>query len=269
LIFERKYKTIPNIAKVCSQIICSENHPDLGLAKAFQTRHKVEVDRELLKVFEIKYSPYPAAALCVLNLSKLSEGIRECAIIYENAHTEEVAAYRSSIMFAKESIFLTLFPAKERAFAAIRLLGLGNFKKQKNFPYSNDIILIESARIWVEKNKLLIDEESKSLECRNVQRFIDLYGNSKISTKAISEDYFCPSLEFNMATSNTALNFSDGNTKVTRVGSISCYPAAFADLNSPRSIFTVCLEKAPTSINYSFTFIIIIIIIIIYKVRIG
>ena len=250
LAFEKKYKQAPNIIKVCSQIICSENHQDLNLAKAYQSRHRVEVDRELVKIFERKYYPFPAAAICTIDINKLPEGMRECALIFDSTHAEEVAKYRTINRLATESIFLTYFPAHERAYAAIRILGLGNFKSLKNFPFSNDQLLLDSCRIWSEKNKIEIDDESKVLEIRNVQRLLQLYGDVKVSTKSVGDDYYCPSLEFNLRTSNSALTFSDGNTKVTRVGSISCYPAAFADLNSSRSIFTVNLDKCPQAPNW-------------------
>ena len=179
--------------------------------------------------------------------------MRECAAVFESTHAEEVSKYRTTNRMAIESLFLTLFPESERAYASIRLLGLGHFKSQKNFPFSSDPKLLESAKIWSasENNKMKIDEESKSLEVRNVNRLIKIYGNSKVSTKSVGDDYYCPSLEFNMNTSNNALAFSDGNTKATRVGSISCYPGAFSDLNNSRAIFTVLLDKAPQTYSHS------------------
>ena len=178
--------------------------------------------------------------------------MRECAAVFESTHSEEVAKFRATNRMAIESLFLTFFPESERAYASIRLLGLGNFKTQKNFPFSHDPKLVESARIWSasENNKMKIDEESKNLEVRNVNRLIKIYGNCQVSTKSVGDDYYCPSLEFNINTSNNALTFSDGNTKATRVGSISCYPAAFADLNNSRAIFTVLLDKAPQTYNH-------------------
>lgn len=253
LAFERKYKQSYDTIKVCSQIICSDNHDqhqDLSLAKAYQSRHRLEVDRELVKIFTTCYSPYPAAALCILDISRLPDGMRECAAIFESVNFEEVAKCRATNRLALESLFSTVFPEEERAHASIRLLGLGNLKAQKNFPFANMPNLLESCKLWSEKNKILIDEESKKLEIRNVSRLLQLYGNSIVSTKSVGDDYYCPSLEFNINTSNSLLTFSDGNTKVTRQGSVSCYPAAFADLNSSRSIFTVLLEKAPLSSNW-------------------
>jgi len=72
-----------------------------------------------------------------------------------------------------------------------------------------------------------------------------------VSTKSVGDDYYCPSLEFNISTSNNALTFSDGNTKAQRLGSISCYPGAFSDLNNSRAIFTVLLDKAPQTYSHS------------------
>jgi hypothetical protein len=57
-------------------------------------------------------------------------------------------------------------------------------------------------------------------------------------------------LEWDRNISNTDLTFSSDNASVERVGSVSCYPAAFALIHSERAMFKVVIDTAPKSSNW-------------------
>ena len=82
------------------------------------------------------------------------------------------------------------------------------------------------------------------------RQFLHLHGlKSPSTTNPVCVQYAFP-IEWSTENSNTHLTFSRGNTSVERIGSVSCYPAAFADLPSDRCCFTVMLEACPRGTNW-------------------
>ena len=57
-------------------------------------------------------------------------------------------------------------------------------------------------------------------------------------------------VEWDVNSSNQSLTFSNGNSTVERVGSVSCYPAVFAVLPSDRCAITVRLDDCPLGTNW-------------------
>jgi hypothetical protein len=57
-------------------------------------------------------------------------------------------------------------------------------------------------------------------------------------------------LEWDRNISNTDLTYTNDYASVERVGSVSCYPAAFALIHSERAMFKVVVDTAPKSSNW-------------------
>jgi hypothetical protein len=67
---------------------------------------------------------------------------------------------------------------------------------------------------------------------------------------SLSASSHAPVLQWDVGLSNNALEFSDQNTSCRRPGSTSCYPASFATLPGPQSVFNVVITEANSATNW-------------------
>jgi len=181
---------------------------------------------------------------------------------------------------ARRALFLALFPEpRDRPKAAARLLGGAGGPLSAAFGPRQfgaaDAALLASARLWRDDNALAVEAESGNygatrpvpalpsppltrqfyslpihLEKRLARQFLVLHGGATPATTAPCVATYQSALEWNTRASNAQLRFSRDGTAAERPGSVSCYPAAFADLPGDRCCLTVALEAAPRSTNW-------------------
>lgn len=227
-------------------------------AKAWQVRHRVEVSREMRNLFETVHWPSPSQC-CATISSHINpafvreEGMREAADIWKAEHSKQVEKCSSQNAHSIQSLMTTFYPnLGDRAAAALQLASLhrGSTGLGDASPFNIGWRLAESARLWIDAHMELFQELVESTEIRVATQFLHLYGTkSPLYTQAALT--FIPSVfEWCRRISNTDLTYSNDNTTVERVGSVSCYPAAFASLVAEHCSFKVVLDVAPKSSNW-------------------
>lgn len=234
----------------CVELLCSSNTDRALLlkAKAWQVRNRFEVDKELRVWFKEMFWPCPSQRCVTLQLDAVAEGIREAAALWRTEHAEEVQKAERQSKIALASIFTTLYPdERDRPAAAHRLANTSRRIPQSGL---SDPLLIRSAAIWTETHRQEFLRGMEELEVQSARQFLYLYGGCRLSEVKPALVSFPSSFEWDRETSNPDLTFTEQNTSVERVGSVSCYPAAFSPLLAERAMFRVVVETAPESSNW-------------------
>ena len=240
----------------------------IGQAKAWQLRHRVDVSREMRELFETLHWPSPSQC-CATITSHLNpayareEGMREAADIWKAENQKQVAKCAAQNAAAIRSLMSTFYPdEKERAVAAFKLLNLSRLAwKQPGLssssqllfasnPFAVDSRLVDSAKHWTDQNREFYGHEVERFEIRSASQFLYLYGSRNPFYTRPAYTYVPTVSEWCRRTSNTDLTYTNDNTTVERVGSISCYPAAFAAVVADHCCFRVTLDNAPKSSNW-------------------
>lgn len=235
----------------CANILCTWNNngtPTMMQAKAWQIRNRIEVNRALRNYFKTRFSPYPSQSCATLVPESQTDGIREAIELWKLEFPAQVARRRSENDLALNSIFLTFYPREsERAVAAHNLVTISGRPAD---PKSVDVKLVKSAAKWIEANRDKYVAGVEALEERSARQFLYLYPRLPLVSLKPSQQNFPCVFEFDRAISNTDLTYTSNNTTVERVGSVSCYPAVFAQLPNERSMFRVHIDAAPRSSNW-------------------
>lgn len=258
-----KRPRVISMIKASHKLVCNQT---ISRAKAWQIRHRVAVNREMRNWFKKKFWPCPSQCCAILpnllqqHLSNVSygfiegvggireEGVREAAEIWRAEHMNEVENFVTQNRIAISSLFNTFYPnPADKPAAAFRLI---TKKIPKKLLSTSEANLVESAKIWAEQNRELYSKEAEKFEVRSAEQFLYLYG--KVHPSKTKPAYiFSPcATEWCRKTSNTDLTYTNSDTTVERVGSISCYPAAFANLVSDHCMFKIVLEAAPKTSNW-------------------
>lgn len=234
----------------CAVLLCDKATlgSELILAKAWQARHRIEVNRALKHWFKTKYWPCPNQACVVLSQDGVADGVRESIELWKQDNLAAVERCKIENDLALRSIFLNLYPVhSERPVFAHSIVMSA---RRGHITGSPDQKLIQSALKWIESNRSFYMKGIEESEVRAARQFLYLYGDRPVHS--IKPSYIhCPgAFEWNRETSNPDLTFTNGNTTVERVGSISCYPAAFAKLPAEKAVFKVVVDAAPKSSNW-------------------
>jgi hypothetical protein len=237
-----------NTSDSCANILCDNDSSKYSNANGWKTRHPIEVNQSLLKWWLKTYSPCPSQACAIIANKNNTEGIRLASNLWETDNSKEVLKCKTDYKYAQESIFTTFYPIEsERAVAAVSILKSKRHNHLRTYLESSDII--KSAKIWKENNESCylnaISKYSKKLS----DNFLYLFGNEnayKLANKALISS----PQEWNINLSNTQLTYSNDNTSVKRIGSVSCYPACFANLSSERSMITIVLDEVKQGPNW-------------------
>lgn len=119
------------------------------------------------------------------------------------------------------------------------------------FPSSSfDRLLLLSSQLWIDANREKYNKELELLEINSAKQFLYLYGEKPIKRILPTKLSSPSSYEWSASLSNSDLTFTNNYSTVERIGSISCYPAAFSLLTAPRASFRVLIEQAPRSSNW-------------------
>eukprot|EP01031_Cornospumella_fuschlensis_P038702 gene38702-47052_t len=237
----------------CAHVLCSQcTATELQQAKAWQIRHRLEVTRSLKDWFKKSYWPCPSQCCLVLPLETMPEGVREAADLWKQDHSSEVDKRKRENNVALSSVFLTLVPCPaDRPASANRILMDARKSHNPAYPFAPvDPKLLKSAQKWIEENQQAYLAGLEAQEEQSARQFLYLYGNRSVgSIKPAYVNSSC-SYEWCRNSSNTELTYTNENTTVERVGSVSCYPAAFAKLVNERSMIRVVVDAAPKSSNW-------------------
>lgn len=240
----------------CVTVLCSSDTANqselLRDALAWQTRNRFEVDRKLLDWWNKKYNNCPSQACLVVGSQGSSEGARQALDLWSTVRHHELEKCKKEALSARRSLFATMFPvAKNRPIAAVNLL-------QRIAPTRNAIDpdadsgmqLRASARLWVDDNAAEYEAAVDARETGLGAQFLFLYGGRRVSALKEVSLGVPAATEWDRAISNSALTYSNCDTTVQRVGSVSSYPAAFAQLPSTHCMFSVRIDVAPRGPNW-------------------
>ena len=234
----------------------------ISQAKAWQLRHRVEVSREMRNLFETVHWPSPSQCCSTISAHLNSEyvreeGMKEAADIWKQENVKAVAKCASQNSIALQSLMTTFYSNdSDRAVAAYKLLNLSRLVwktssvQHPSLPFAVDARLVDSAKLWVERNREVYNTFVEMYEIRSAQQFLHLYGSRHPSFTRPSYTYIPGVSEWCRRTSNSDLTFTNDYTTVERVGSVSCYPAAFAPLIADHCSFKVVLDVAPKTSNW-------------------
>ena len=244
-----------NTSVQCATILCTEMATGgsvIQQAQAWQIRNRRDVTRCLMEWFKAKYWPCPSQACVVLHLDALPSGVRECVEIWRSHRPLEVTKCAEQKRIAMQALFMSMYPVEaERAVAAHEIVNANRRTKTTKTNLQSDAqLLANSALDWVEHHRDAYTQGLEAHELRLAQQFLYLHGSKKLhETKPAYVN--CPfSFEWSREISNEDLTYSNQNTSVCRVGSVSCYPAAFAKLVGDHSMFRVHVDVAPRSSNW-------------------
>jgi hypothetical protein len=163
-------------------------------------------------------------------------------------NTAAVNRCKEENLLALQSIFLSLFPdVKERPLAAYRLV---NQARRAVLGGEIDNRLVVSATKWVEKHREIYNKAIEDYEIRSSSQFLFLFGNKLVRTTFPSYIQCPAGVEWCRGVSNPDLTYTNDDSSVERVGSVSCYPAAFCKLAADKSIFRILIDAAPKSSNW-------------------
>lgn len=249
----------------CVAALVGENNSDINDAKAWQTRHRYEVSQGFLNYWQSKYKfcPHQAAAL-KLQESVLNDGVREAVSIWYSKFSAEVDECKARNIEALRSIFLTMYPNE-----ATRTKDALSYLKRLPDALSTDDAfvalddgsrrislfdskLIASMRLWLKEHPVEQALALQELERTASQQFLFLYGANYPSLCALFRSHTPLVGNWCLESSNPSLTFTNNNMSVQRVGNVSSYPAAIANLpaNCDRSQIKVHIDNAPRGPNW-------------------
>jgi hypothetical protein len=232
----------------CALVLCTRTpSPLLNQAKAWQIRNRIAVSRALSDWFKKKYPHCPSQCCAVLPLDQVPDGVKEAIDLWKNSHVAEVNKCKNENEVALNSIFLNMYQVEsERPVAAQRLV---SHSKRGLMP-DIDPKLIQSATKWIEKNKEFYSKGLADHEERSARQFLFLFGNKPVRSTYPSYVNSPVGVEWDRTSSNPDLTYTNENMSVERVGSVSCYPAAFCKLPAEKAMFRVVVDAAPKSSNW-------------------
>jgi hypothetical protein len=239
----------------CAHILCTEMSATGTVAQqaqAWQIRNRQEVTRCLQEWFRTKYWPCPSQSCVILQLDKLPGGIRQAVDIWKAHKPREVAKCAEQKRIATQTMFLTMYPdPAERPIAAHKIVNENRrTKNARTNPNADPQLMAGSAADWIEHNRDAYTQGVEAAELRMAKQFLFLYGRHKLHTTKPS-CVTCPcAYEWCREISNDDLTYTNSNTSVTRVGSVSCYPAAFAKLPADHSMFRITIDVASRTSNW-------------------
>lgn len=248
-----------NTSEKCVFVLCEGptlNTPitaaKLNEAKAWQKRHRMEVNHYLREWFLRKYQgPVNASqAFVTLNFNKEPEAVREAAQMFKEKHESMIAHRLKEKNVAVNSLFSTMFPhPRDQVGAALSLQGtLGSRFHNSDFHKR----LIDSSKAFITNNKQEYARGLLEYEARSAKQFLLAFGNKSPFTSLVapSGNDHPIAAEWDLAQSCDNLTYTENGTSCKRVGSVSCYPAAFANVPADRSAFFVRLDEAQQSCNW-------------------
>jgi hypothetical protein len=232
----------------CAIVLCTRNpSPSITQAKAWQARNRIEVSRCLTDWFKTKYWQCPSQCCAVLPSDQLPDGVKEAIELWKTSHSAKVAKCKEENEVAIMSVFTNLYPCdKDRPVAAFRFI---NLSKRSVLP-EVDPKIIQSATKWMEKNRETYNKGLEAYEERSSRQFLFLFGNKTIRSTLPSYVHCPVATEWCRTISNADLTYTNNDTSVERVGSVSCYPAAFCKLLGEKCMFRVMVDTAPKSSNW-------------------
>jgi hypothetical protein len=236
-----------NTSDACARVLCRLLDGNLDWARAWRTKHLLETNDAFLKIWKEKYPlcPHQAASLSSIRGSYENEGFTFARDAWLNTYTQEARKHQKSNVNAKSHLFesLCLQNNDPGRFAHILLNSM-------YFPIEMIPNLNESINQWLSEHKDLGAKGKHDMEVAAAFQFLMLYGNQPIASDLLMQ-VNCPAVsQWDIDLSNQWLKYSQDKTTATREGSISCYPAVFAQLQGPRSSLTVCLEHASRGSNW-------------------
>lgn len=231
----------------CAEVLCETITGNETNALAWRSRHSVLVNQAILRHWKAMYPYCPHQAVALLDTSRLSQGRQIAVEVWESKYNSEVKKCRAAIEKSKESLFLSLYPTQlDRFYGAKRLLASQGFSSRDEL--ENQIRM--GAKAWASRNSVYYDSKMSNWRRDSAFQFMRIFGNMPV-TSTIPGRFNLPHADrWNLEASNTSLAFSNNGRTVKRPGSVSSYPAAFANVPASRSSICVEIDAAFSGPNW-------------------
>ena len=227
-------------AKACAYFLVAHsfahgrNITALQDATAWQSRHVVEVNRELMRWWASRYNRCPSQACAVMTLHDASLGVKQAADLWIASHSKEVDACKRQNRVAVRSIFPTMYSRpNQQAAGALSLL------KDRRCLHpdfrSKHARLLESAALWMEENRSICEQEEREREKRLAAQFLHIYGQ-KCAISASSSSSVPSIQEWSREASNSHLAFTNDNSTAKRHSEAplrTCLISSYSKPNGP------------------------------------
>jgi hypothetical protein len=236
-----------NTSYRCAEVLCETITGNETNALAWRLRHAVMVNQAILRHWLSLYPHCPHQAVALLDASRLSQGRQIAVEVWESKYNAEVKKCRNAIEKSKEALFLSLYPTQlDRFYGAKRLLAAQAFSSRDEL--ENQIRL--GAKAWASRNSIYYDSKMSSWRRDSAFQFLRIFGNLPV-TSTIPGRFNLPHADhWNLEISNSSLSFTNNGRTVKRPGSVSSYPAAFANVPASRSSICVEIDAAFSGPNW-------------------
>jgi hypothetical protein len=243
-------------ATTCVEVLVGDRVGSVADARAWQTRHSIEIRNAMIAWWLKKYGACPSQACTILTKKSsptVNEGVQEVIDIWSTLHAKEVEVCKENNLKALRSIFETFHSSsEEQGRDAVQVMK--QLSDNGSRPISDEALspYIASAKLWISEHPIEYSRAISSLEQRLADQFLYLFGNHNPTISALCRINNPSTTSWNIDISNSSLSFSNNNTSVQRVGNVSSYPAAFADLptSCDRSRMRVRVDLCPRGPNW-------------------
>lgn len=266
--------------------LCSNGveETELRQAQAMYKRHPIEIARGLKLWLRRRHAFYPSQfcavcydenedassdpALSSSSSSLLPSGVKEAMKLWRLENKDKITKCEDQNDFAINSLFPSLISplsalsldgkSNDQTLLSIAAYNLLSFDGDQLYNMSSlgredRKRLKASAQQWKEDHLFQYNQDIAGYEVRQAKRFVSLFKNVPWQRLKPCQGAYLASTVFNVAISDENLRFSDYGLTVERPGSVSCYPAAFADLMADHAFMTVEIVSSNSSTNF-FTF---------------
>jgi hypothetical protein len=177
-----------------------------------------------------------------------TEGVVESRALWTLHHQSEVKRCELQSELSIDEVFLSSCVPAERELVAFHVLNTTSA--------AVDPVMMRSIKRWAMRHPDAMTEAGHAYAVRAANQFLVLYG-AQLPQRVDHED--APGVAMSAVPhprcweadiSNPTLVFSEDHMSVTRPGSMSCYPAAFAVLPGPEAVMSIKLINATQSSNW-------------------
>lgn len=242
-----------NTAYGCAQVLCERIEVEnmKAAAVAWRAKNRLETNSSLVQILVEEFR-HCTSQWCA-NFSETAKGkpaiYSEIKVMWKTMHEKEVLKCETQNEVALKSIYTTMFPSAEDRAGGLTADTNGSIFHLKNQVLSSKLCALispcgseklkKSAQLWSRSQGRVMATPEVTLQQRATDQFLCIYGHAIPSMTSDNNNKTPVSSKvksFEIFKSDQRLCFREMNTIVTRIGRISCYPAALAPLTSPKSI---------------------------------
>lgn len=173
-------------AHACMEVLLQNQSPTANEgvrdAIAWQARHRIEVNQELIHWWLTKHGLASTQACCLMEGTSASIAEKQASQLWTSTHISEYKRSRVSNRCARHVLFPTLYPNPHaRGSAAVQLLGDKDPTASSRTTLTQENSkMIESARLWADAHPTSFKNARQARALNQRTQFLYLYGNKRL-----------------------------------------------------------------------------------------